>query len=148
MVPSVIGPGSLRVQLGQGAGGEIAVGLPLLAGAPVEQIFRGGQPAGKLGCFSLWQSADWLLGGCTLPVTGALAEPSQVAYFDLFRASRDWHLARIWNYVPAINGTGPGNLENYRSFCAGRSLAFEQQYGPALRSHMPSASAVGAPAGK
>jgi hypothetical protein len=61
----------------------------------------------------------------------------------MFDASRGWHLVRIWNYVPAINEPGFGELENYRIFCRGRSLAFEQRFGQEYISHVPAGSAVG-----
>jgi len=48
--------------------------------------------------------------------------------------------------VPAINATGPGGLENYRAFCRGRSLGFEQHYGRGFKMVLPAASAVGRPA--
>ena len=45
--------------------------------------------------------------------------------------------------MPAINEPGPGGLENYRLFCRGRSLAFEQHCGRGFKAQLPSASAVG-----
>ena len=45
--------------------------------------------------------------------------------------------------MPAINEPSPAGLENYREFCLGRSLAFEQRHGHAFKTRVPSASAVG-----
>jgi hypothetical protein len=52
-------------------------------------------------------------------------------------------LARIWNYVPAINDLGADDLENYQAFSRGRSLAFEERFGLDFARHVPAASAVG-----
>ncbi len=56
--------------------------------------------------------------------------------------SQGRHLHRIWNFVPAINAD-TAELENYRSFCIGRSRAFEANYGTVSTFRMPAASAVG-----
>jgi chorismate lyase/3-hydroxybenzoate synthase len=56
--------------------------------------------------------------------------------------TKDWNLYRVWNYVPYINEEA-FDLENYRSFCKGRSLAFEAFYGEDFNVKMPAASAVG-----
>ena len=68
-------------------------------------------------------------------------------YRDLLEAVGCWRLCRIWNYVPQINQPGPLGLENYRAFCWGRSVAFEQHFGGELRTHLPASSAVGTAGG-
>lgn len=45
--------------------------------------------------------------------------------------------------MPAINESSSAGLENYRHFCRGRSLAFEQHFGPGFNARLPAASAVG-----
>jgi chorismate lyase / 3-hydroxybenzoate synthase len=52
-------------------------------------------------------------------------------------------LVRVWNYVPAINEASGDDLENYRAFCRGRSLAFERRFGPDFTRQASAASAVG-----
>lgn len=131
-----------------GAAEAFYPGLPVLAGESEEDLFGVGRPVGQVGAFSLSQSGDWLLGAATVPLPSGLEEASHRLYGDIFAATRDWHLARIWNYVPAINESGPAGLENYRVFCRGRSLAFEQLYGSGFNARLPSASAVGSKAGE
>ena len=118
-------------------------GLPVLAGEAVENLFGAVRPAGRLGSFALFQSEGWRLGAATVPQAAGLEEEARRLYGDILRATRGRYLARIWNYVPAINGSGPDALENYRAFCQGRSLAFEQQYGSRFKALLPAASAVG-----
>jgi enamine deaminase RidA (YjgF/YER057c/UK114 family) len=122
---------------------QCAVGLPWLAGETVEAIFPQAQPAGSSGEFTLYRSGDWWLGS-------ARANPGEnpeVAAFSIYQsllgATRHLSLARVWNYVPAINALGPAGLENYRAFCRGRSLAFEESYGAGFKQRLSSASAVG-----
>lgn len=96
-----------------------------------------------MGALSLFQSGSWLLGAATVPLPKGLEDATRQLYAEIFQATRGRHLARIWNYVPAINELGSAGLENYRVFCQGRSLAFEQQYGSGFKTQLPSASAVG-----
>ena len=126
-----------------GADGTFDPGVPVVAGDAVENLFGAARPAGRVGAFDLFQAGDWLLGGATVPLTAGLETAAHRLYENIFQATRGRHLARIWNYVPAINEPGPGGLENYRTFCRGRSLAFEQHYGQGFKSLLPSASAVG-----
>jgi chorismate lyase/3-hydroxybenzoate synthase len=118
--------------------------LPLLAGEPVENLFGAAESVGTAGEFRLFRSNSWLLGAASVSATPAEIEVhARRLYAELLRACAAHHLVRIWNYVPDINGTGPGELENYRAFCRGRSLAFEDQLGAEFKVHLPSASAVG-----
>lgn len=139
----------LQIALGSSRDGVFDAGLPLLAGEPVEQLFRAARPAGKAGQFVLFKMDDWVVGGATVPISpdGDLEGEAHHLYHDVFTATRGWHLARIWNYVPAINETGAVGLENYRLFCRGRSLAFEQNYGTSFKAMLPAASAVGCTSG-
>lgn len=133
----------LRITLGSGARGVFDAGLPVLAGETEENLFGPAQPAGHAGPLTLFSSGDWWLGAATVPLTEGLEHAAFDLYRNIFRAAQGRHLARIWNYVPAINEPGPGGLENYRAFCRGRSLAFEQHYGTGFKMLLPSASAVG-----
>ena len=132
---------ALRIAFG--AEGVFDAGVPVLAGEAVEELFGAARPAGRMGDVALFQSGDWLTGAATVPGGDGLEEATRRLYRDIFTATNGRHLARIWNYVPAINGTGAGGLENYRVFCRGRSLAFEQHYGAGFNARLPSASAVG-----
>ncbi len=133
----------LRITLGAGAGGEVDTDVPVLAGVGVENLFGPARPAGREGPLALFQAGDWLLGAATLPLVAGLEQAARECYAHVFAATAGRHLARVWNYVPAINAPGPGGLENYQLFCRGRSLAFEQQFGKAFNMRLPSASAVG-----
>ena len=121
----------------------IAVGLPVLAGETTDQLFHAAVPAGRMGEFALFQLDGWLLGSATVPLAPTLEAVTHQLYLRLFRALDGRHLARIWNYVPAINEPGADGLENYRAFCRGRSLAFEKFHGPDFKALLPAGSAVG-----
>ncbi len=134
----------LRIAFGADESGMFDAGLPVLAGETVEDLFGAARPAGQVGNLALFQAGDWLLGAATVPLAVAgLEENSHQLYENIFHATQGRHLARIWNYVPAINEPGPAGLENYRIFCRGRSLAFEQHHGRGFNALLPSASAVG-----
>jgi chorismate lyase/3-hydroxybenzoate synthase len=124
-----------------------AAGVPVLAGAAVEDLFGSARPVGSHGDFALFQAGSWFLGVASVPLTAGLEEASHRLYADIFGATRGRHLVRIWNYVPAINEPGPEGLENYRLFCRGRSLAFEAHFGRDFNARLPAASAVGCHAG-
>ena len=134
---------ALRIAFSNAANAVVDAGVPVLAGEETEKLFAAAQPAGRGGAFALFRSGPWLLGAATVPVADGLEQLSRQLYLDLFAATEGLHLARIWNYVPAINEIGPGGLENYRAFCQGRSLAFEGRHGATFKSIVPSASAVG-----
>ena len=134
-------PRSLKITLG--VDGQFDAGVAVLAGGPVENLFGASRPAGRVRALSLFRTGDWLLGAATVPVTAGLEAAALQVYSDIFQATWGRHLARIWNYVPAINETDPAGLENYRAFCRGRSLAYEQTHGLSFNALLPSASAVG-----
>jgi chorismate lyase/3-hydroxybenzoate synthase len=138
----------LRIALGGSEPGSWDTGVPVLAGEPIDDFFGQVRPVGQAGALQLFQAGDWLLGAATVPLGPGLEEATHRLYDDIITASRGSHLARIWNYVPAINEPGPGGLENYQLFCRGRSLAFEQHYGSGFKAMLPSASAVGCKAGE
>jgi hypothetical protein len=133
----------LKIALGADETGAFDTGLPVLAGDQWEKLFGDAQPAGLRGSLVLFQTKGWLLGATTAPLTSGLEDAAHRLYRNILEATRGYHLARIWNYVPAINESGPAGLENYRIFCRGRSLAFEQHHGKGFKALLPSASAVG-----
>ncbi len=134
---------SLRIAFGPEQSGVFEAGLPVLAGESVENLFCSARPAGTSGALTLFRTDDWLLGAASVALTDGLETASYRLYLDVFRAAQGLQLARIWNYVPAINEIGASGLENYRLFCRGRSLAFEEHHGAEFRTLLPSASAVG-----
>jgi len=140
-------PPPLKIALGPDASGVFDAGPSVLAGDAVEKIFARGRPVGRQGALGLFQADAWLLGAATVPLTAGLEAAAHQLYGDILAATRGQHLARIWNYVPAINAPGPGGLENYRLFCRGRSQAFEEHHGRGFKARLPSASAVGSKAG-
>lgn len=144
MSPDATELSPFRIAFGAGQNGVFHAGLPVLAGDSTEDLFSGARPAGQSGVLTLFRMDDWLLGAATLPLhEEGLEAASLHVYRDILQATRGLHLARIWNYVPAINEAGPEGLENYRLFCRGRSVAFEQEHGSDFNALLPSASAVG-----
>lgn len=122
----------------------LSLALPLLGGEARELIFSAtGIPRDQHG-LHLIDSGDLRLGWATEPVNDerTLSAQTQALYRQMLAASRGLHLYRVWNYVPRINAPSEG-FENYRAFCQGRSLAFEEMLGAAFSNRLPSASAVG-----
>lgn len=121
------------------------VGLPVLAGSEADTLFQTATPAGRSASFDVYTADGWRLGVATAQIDdgASLERESRRLYEELLQAVRGQHLARIWNYVPAINARAPEGLENYHAFCRGRSLAFEAACGPNFKRHLPAASAVG-----
>lgn len=119
------------------------VGLPVLAGEDQESLFRVSQPLGLNGDFELREAGRWVVGRATVTTEAGLDDSTRRLYENLFAASEGLNLCRIWHYVPRINETGLEGMENYRAFCHGRSLAFENKYGHGFKRRLPSASAVG-----
>jgi chorismate lyase/3-hydroxybenzoate synthase len=134
---------TFRVAWGAADADSLATGLPVIAGDGVEALFGVATPAGQSGRVTLYTAGDWLLGAATLPLTDGLDAVTRRVYGDLLAATRGRYLARIWNYIPAINEPGPDGLENYRIFCRARSVAFEEHFGRDFKALLPSASAVG-----
>src|SRR5690606_26667069 len=77
-----------------------------------------------------------------------LTDQARSLYQRMLRIVGDRRLARVWNYVPRINESDTTGLENYRAFCRGRSLAFEEHLGAGYREHLPAASGVGGADGR
>src|SRR3954471_8953650 len=93
----------LRILLGPDARGVFDAGLPVLAGETEENLFGHAQSAGSLGPLALFSSGDWWLGAATVPLDAGLEQAAFELYRHIFAAAHGRQLARIWNYVPAIN---------------------------------------------
>lgn len=123
----------------------LRVALPVLAGDGGERLLAGAAAqAPRGGCF-LFERGSWLAGFAVARLENLEAAAGEV-YRRLFDATTGLHLYRVWNYVPGINAVA-GGVENYRRFCSGRSLAFEERFGTAFKRVLPAASAVGSAAG-
>jgi len=92
--------------------------------------------------FYIIETADRLVGALVKEVSLPLLEQTYEIYLNFLELTKQWNLFRLWNYVPYINKETLG-LENYKSFCKGRSLAFEAFYGKDFNVELPAASAVG-----
>ncbi len=117
-------------------------GVPVLAGSATEG-FVAGACSGVIDGFTVFQAGDWLLGHAALPAGEALERNTRQLYLQLLRIAAGGQLARVWNYVPRINGNRSDGLENYRAFCSGRAAAFHEAWGDNYKRRVPAASAVG-----
>lgn len=98
----------------------------------------------KDGNFRIFENDNISIGYAQVPVFPETLETASYAlYSELLGAVGDRSICRIWNYVPGINETHPGLIENYKLFCSGRSKAFEDMFGEETPSHIPAASATG-----
>lgn len=123
--------------------GLLAMGLPLLGGAPAEEVMGAAEPSGSAGAFALWSGPAGSAGWARVDPGPDLEGATLRLYGDLFRAVGGRHLFRIWNCVPKINRENGHGLENYRAFCKGRSLAFEDAFGRGFARRLPASTAVG-----
>lgn len=122
--------------------GALAVALPVLAGPAEEIILADAERVDEAAGCTLFRAGADLAGYAVAPAELDLESAAHELYRRAFAATAGLRLCRIWNYVPAINAT-TAHLENYRHFCRGRSVAFEQHWGREFRRQLPSASAVG-----
>lgn len=121
---------------------DLSLKIPLLGQQNTEYIIsQPGQLYQKLG-FHIIETADRFVGALVQEVDFPLEQSAYEIYLNFLELTKDWNLYRVWNYVPYINEEA-FDLENYRSFCKGRSLAFEAFYGEDFNVKMPAASAVG-----
>jgi len=130
-------------ETGDDSDGTVGLGLPLLGGAPRELILGPVERSESRGSFSVWRGPAGAVGWAKVNPGGELEDVTKRLYAELLRCAGDLHLYRIWNCVPQINRENGQGLENYRAFCKGRSLAFEEALGKAFASRLPAASAVG-----
>lgn len=116
--------------------------IPVLDKENTEYLISGvGNISQKLG-FDILETADSLAGALIKEVGFPLEESAYEIYINFLELTKNWNLFRVWNYVPYINKETLG-LENYKSFCKGRSLAFEAFYGKDFNVKLPAASAIG-----
>ena len=121
---------------------DLSLKIPALGSQKTDYIIsQPGRSYQKLG-FHLIETEDRLAGALVQEVDFPLEKPAYEIYLNFLELTKDWNLFRVWNYVPYINEEALG-LENYKSFCKGRSLAFEAFYGEDFNIKMPAASAVG-----
>lgn len=121
---------------------DLSLKIPVLDQQHIEYIIsQPGKIYQKLG-FHIVETADRFAGALVQEVDFPLEKSSYEIYLNFLELTKDWNLYRVWNYVPYINEEALG-LENYKSFCKGRSLAFEAFYGEDFNVKMPAASAVG-----
>lgn len=121
----------------------VQIPTPWLGGIAAEEIFGDAVPLGLSDGVHLFRSGDFLLGHAQEPfVPSELSTRTAALYRRIFAAAQGRHLYRVWNYVPEINAHTAGN-EHYRTFCEGRSLAFESCLGNTFEPQLPAASAVG-----
>jgi hypothetical protein len=125
-----------------GEGAVLNLPIPLLAGQAWESFGSPGSDLRWEEGFLIAEDATTLIGATLVDASDRLEAPVERAYRTLLRLIKDWHLYRIWNYIPGINEVR-GGLECYQQFNIGRWAAFESTYGRDLRSFMPAASAVG-----
>lgn len=123
-------------------GASLNLPLPHLAGADGESLGNPGASLRWEDGFLIAEDESSLIGATLIDAADRLEAPVERAYRTLLRLTQEWHLYRIWNYIPGINEVR-GGLERYQQFNIGRWAAFESIYGWDLRSFMPAASAVG-----
>lgn len=139
-----------RFDFGTGVVAGLGLAVPVLAGAGGETLFGEARAAGNGeagGGFALFEDGDWLVGVRVVEARADLGAQTEGIYRDLLSVA-DVHgrrLARIWNYVPAINEDAVEGLENYRVFCRGRAAAFAAVGDGGVP---PAASAVGGVRGR
>jgi chorismate lyase/3-hydroxybenzoate synthase len=128
--------------IGGETNGTLATGLPLLAGDSREQIEAAVEPFKAPSSIKLWRSGEHLVGLARSTAAESIEAAAHRIYSDLLPAAKDYNLYRIWNLVPNINEER-GGLENYRAFCRGRAMAFEEGLGKGFAKRLPAASALG-----
>lgn len=122
----------------------VALPIGVLGGVADETIFQGvSELLTTTDGFRLFERGNLLIGAIDEPASPDLTAQAHAIYRRLLKLAEGRRLARIWNYVPCINKLDTTGLENYRAFCRGRSLAFEERLGEGYAEHLPAASAVG-----
>lgn len=138
----------VRFVEGGAASSALMLPIPVLAGCAEETIFDGLQSPVSRDGFQVYERDGVLVGTADETAEADLTEQTRRMYQRMLRIVDDRRLARVWNYVPRINENDTNGLENYRAFCRGRSLAFEEHLGDGYRAHLPAASAVGGADGR
>ena len=121
---------------------ELQVKIPVLGDAYRECIFSQPGQVYQQFEFHLIEADDYLVGAIAKEAEFPLEKITYEIYLDFLELTKGWNLHRVWHYVPFINHE-TDQLENYKSFCKARSLAFEAFYGERFDVELPAASAVG-----
>jgi hypothetical protein len=121
---------------------RLALPLPVLAGRASECWSIDDASFEQAGSLLGFRGKGLLFGCALLPAVFPLANQVYGLYRELLAWVKPLRLYRVWNFVPTINKECQG-LENYQSFCQGRSLAFEHHFGSNFETSLCSASAVG-----
>ncbi|MES2886816.1 MAG: hypothetical protein V4739_02280 [Pseudomonadota bacterium] len=131
--------------------GWAAVEAALLSATPWRDVWQAAPSAvasGRRGGLFWRHTGEWLFGMLRVdePVGNNvnLEARARAAYdevFSLLRQQGDWHLLRVWNYLPRINAE-EGGLERYRQFNIGRQQAFQDHRRDNLAGS-PAACAIG-----
>lgn len=121
---------------------DLYVKIPTLGEDSRERIIlQPGCVYQKLG-FNIIETEDQLAGVLVKEIQFPLEKPTYQIYLDFLELTKDWNLFRIWHYLPFINDETSA-LENYKSFCQGRSFALEAFYGGNFCAELPAATVVG-----
>lgn len=123
---------------------HISTGQPLLSGEKFLRMGICGCSESLSGNFKLNKNPEFLIGTAQVAIRPETLESiSHQLYLEMLEAVGERSLCRIWNYVPGINESHSGLLENYKLFCSGRSKAFAKFFGEETPWHFPAASATG-----
>ena len=118
----------------------LSIGARWLAGQPAEEIFAGAVPTGARDEVSVFRPAAGRRPGASRSFrgTGAGRRP-----FTAVSSPPPVARTSAASGITCRKSTHTGGLEHYRAFCSGRSLAFEDEFGPGFQARLPAASAVG-----
>lgn len=120
---------------------DLFLKIPALGQLKTEYLLSSlGRTYQKLG-FNIVETEDRVAGALVKKVTFPLEDAAYEIYLDFLELTQNCNLYCVWNYVPYINQESFG-LENYRSFCKGRSLAFETFYGRKFNVKLPAARSL------
>ncbi len=143
---STTSSGPFQIGFGDGPAASdplFQIPAPWLGGVAAEEIFGDAVRLAASAGIRLFRAGDFLLGHAREAfVPAELSARTESLYRRIFAATQGQHMYRIWNYVPEINAHTAGH-EHYRTFCQGRSLAFEACLGDTFEPRLPAASAVG-----
>jgi chorismate lyase/3-hydroxybenzoate synthase len=133
------------VRFGESTSGAGVLKLPIqvLGGESEEIIFNDVLEVSPREGFRLFEREGLLIGAIDEPAEADLSAQAHRLYQRLLTLAEGRRLVRVWNYVSRINAPDANGLENYRAFCLGRSLAFEERLGDGYEELLPGASAVG-----
>lgn len=126
---------------------RIGVDLPLLAGTPLREVWRGVGTvvSGSDGDIRWSSDGDWCQFALAVDESGYgdIAAATRAAYARLAAFLRNQpalHVLRLWNYFDAITA-GEGDDERYRRFCVGRDDGLAGLFSDGY----PAATAIGGP---